>query len=176
MAKTVDKKIKTICPECQKEVEFDLHFHVLQTETQLKLSKNGIITLNRGDTFTLPVYINIGSGVYPETYALQKHLKEGCPDDGKEEHYYTDHLYFALLEPGQKWEDAILKKAYWAGSKEADTITKTVLIHFYSEDTEYLKPGNYYYQIKLQRCKESTNDGFEHVDTIVQRTKFVILE
>ena len=168
----------------------------IETERQLKLSKNGIICLNRGDTFTLPVHINLGSGVHPyyvddegelyKTYILRKHLKVLernpqtseptvlAPDDGREEHYDSDHLYFALLEPGQKWEEAIVKKAYWAN--DIDPITKTVMIHFYPEDTEYLKPGNYYYQIKLQRCSRSTKDGYEHIDTVVPRTKFVILE
>ena len=161
--------------------------HYLETERQLKLSKNGIITLNRGDTFTLPVHINLGSAVYPEyingdkykTYILQKHLlvpEEEIPleERGDEKYYESDHLYFALLEPGQKWEDAIVKKVYWAN--DIDPIEKVVLIHFYPEDTEHLVPGNYYYQIKLQRCPRSTKDGFEHIDTVVPRTKFVIVE
>ena len=123
--------------------------HYLETERQLKISKNGIITLNRGDTFTLPIHINLGSGVAPyygdeegekyKTYILRKHLKNGCEDDQKEEHYNSDHLYFALLEPGQKWEDAIVKKVFWAN--DIDPIEKVVILHFYPEDTVYLKPG-----------------------------------
>lgn len=158
--------------------------HYLETERQLKLSKNGIITLNRGDTFTLPIHINLGSGVAPDyideegekykTYILRKYLIEGCEDDGDPEHYESDHLYFALLLPNQKWEDAIVKKVFWAN--DIDPEHKVVLLHFYPEDTEYLTPGNYYYQIKLQRCPQSTKDGFEHIDTVVPRTKFVILE
>lgn len=141
--------------------------HYLETERQLKLSKNGIITLNRGDTFTLPIHINLGSGVAPDY------------GDEEGEKYKTyilrnaDKLYFALLLPNQKWEDAIVKKVISAN--DIDPEQKVVLLHFYPEDTEYLTPGNYYYQIKLQRCPQSTKDG-EHIDTVVPRTKFVILE
>lgn len=131
--------------------------HILETERQFKISRNGIITMNRGDTFTLPVCINVGSGCQPEYYDL----KQG------------DVLYFALLQPGERWEKAILKKPFYFEDLQPD---KDPQFHFSSEDTEYLVPGNYYYQVKLYRTAEHCLDGFEHVDTIVPRTKFVILE
>lgn len=133
------------------------HKHILETEKQFKLNKNGIITLHRGDTFTLPVCINLGSGVDPDYYDLQ----EG------------DVLYFGLLEPGQKWEEAIVKKIITSEDVEKGS---DPMIHFYTEDTEYLVPGNYYYEVKLFRSSNNTEDGFEHVDTIIPRTKFVIVE
>lgn len=142
--------------------------HYLETERQLKLSKNGIITLNRGDTFTLPIHINLGSGVAPDY---------GDEEGEKYKTYIlrnSDKLYFALLLPNQKWEDAIVKKV--RSANDIDPESKTILLHFYPEDTEYLVPGNYYYQIKLYRCPQSTEDHHEHIDTIVPRTKFVILE
>lgn len=131
--------------------------NILETERILTVSKNGIITLHRGDTFTIPISVNIGSGSHPEYYTLKG----------------NDTLYFAVLEPGQKWENAIIKKVLTANNVIGDS---EPLIHFYSEDTEHLVPGNYYYEVKLQRMAENCRDGFEHVDTIIPRTKFIIME
>lgn len=127
------------------------------------MANNGIITLNRGDTFSIPLYINLGTAVNPNYYTLKKYSDEE-----------QDYLYFALLEPGQKWENALVRKHFTADDINPEY--EAPILHFYSDDTEYLKPGNYYYQVKLQRCRESTNDGFEHVDTVIPRTKFIILE
>lgn len=137
---------------------------------------NGIITLNRGDTFTIPLDINIGTGVAPKYYTLKGPQNEDYPED-------RDRLFFALLEPNQRWEDAIVKKVYT--SDDIAVEYGVPLLHFYSEDTEYLKPGTYYYQVKLLRSRfndmsenvdKSIDDGFEHVDTVIPRTKFIILE
>ena len=131
-------------------------------------SKNGIITLCRGDTFSIPLYINLGTAVNPNYYILQKHL------DKQGEEIARDYVYFAVLEPNQKWEDAIIKKRM--SYDDIDFNYDAPILHFYTDDTEYLKPGTYYYQVKLQRCPESTSDGFEHVDTVINRTKFIIYE
>lgn len=130
---------------------------IKEIQGNLHISKNGIITLHRGDTFTVPVSINLGTGCYPEYYDLKK----------------GDMLFFAVLEPGQKWENARIKKTITPDNVIANS---DPLIHFYSEDTEYLVPGNYYYEVKLYRCAQNCLDGFEHVDTIIPRTKFIILE
>lgn len=133
------------------------------TENQLNISKNGIITIHRGDTFTFPLYINIGNGVDPKEYTLRKYSEED-----------KDALYFALLEPNQPWEKALVRKMFTAD--DVDPFYAAPLLHFNVEDTEFLVPGNYYYEIKLRRSPSGTIDGFEHVDTVVKRTKFVILE
>ena len=133
--------------------------HILETERQFKISRNGIITTHRGDTFTVPVCINVGSGCQPKPYDL----KPG------------DVLYLGLLEPGQRWEKAILKKTitYEESQKYPD---EDPTFYFRIEDTEYLVPGNYYYEVKLYRAPENCEHNLEHVDTIIPRTKFVILE
>ena len=56
-----------------------------------------------------------------------------------------DELYFALLEPNQCWEEAILKKEL--------TVTpgsSNIEVQFKPNDTMCLMPGLYYYQIKLR--------------------------
>ena len=78
------------------------------------------------------------------------------------------------MEPNQKWEDAILKKVY--DEIDFDYEYHQLMIRFEPQNTEYLKPGTYYYQIKLYRPKENVDDEFEAIDTLIPRTKFIILE
>ena len=122
------------------------------------LSKNKIITMNRADTFKFPFYIAIGSAV---NYVLYDMVP-------------GDKLYFAVMEPHQKWEDALIKKTYTY--EDYDEENHRVMIRFVPEDTEYVKPGNYYYQVKLYRSGENVLDGYEAIDTLIPRTKFIILE
>lgn len=123
-----------------------------------RVASNGIIEINRGDTATFPVYVNVGTALKTILYEL----REG------------DNIYFALLEPHQKWENAILKKVYDYTSFDSKHFC--IPIHFYTEDTEYLHPGTYYYEIKLRKDAKNNDDGFESVETIVPRTKFFIVE
>ena len=122
------------------------------------ISKNNIITMNRADTFKFPFTITIGNAVNYFIYDMV----EG------------DKLYLAVLEPNQKWENALIKKVYtW---KDYDIENQDVMIRFVPEDTEYVKPGTYYYQIKLFRPKENVDDRYDAIDTLIPRTKFIILE
>ena len=57
---------------------------------------NGIIYLFRGDSYTNPIIINVGTKLNPINYQL----KQG------------DSLYFGLMEPNQSFEEAVLKKKY----------------------------------------------------------------
>lgn len=115
------------------------------------ISKNGIVTLSRGDCFTLNVEVNIGSIIEPIYYMLE----EG------------DKLYFALMEPNQPFEHALIRKVFTGEDQDS---LGNVIMNFTADDTEFLIPGNYYYMIKLSR-----EDG-TFVDTIVSKTKFVILD
>ena len=115
------------------------------------ISNNGIITVNRGDTFTLNVFVNVGTKLFPVQYVLQ----EG------------DNLYFALCEPNQPFEDALIRKVF----THTDVDEKgNVVMKFDSEMAEFLLPGTYYYTIKLVKASD------ESVTTIITKTKFVIIE
>ena len=122
------------------------------------ISKNNIITMNRADTFKFPFTITVGSSINYFIYDMV----EG------------DKLYLAVLEPNQKWENALIKKVYT--SEDYNIENQEVTIRFVPEDTEYVKPGTYYYQIKLFRPKENVDDTFDAIDTLIPRTKFIILE
>lgn len=113
--------------------------------------ENGIITLMRGDTLTTPILVNIGTKVKPNYKTLSE----------------NDKLYFALMEPGQAFEDAVIKKVYdWTSPTDGEGNT---LLTLKSSDTEKLLVGKYYYMIKLR-----STDGFgqEVVRTVVPHTLF----
>lgn len=150
------------------------------------ISANGIIELHRGDTINTPIYIDVGTALNPECYTMVQKWEETPADkinnylrykveNNKYYGYIGDAVYFAILEPNQKWEDAIVKKAFTAFDFNYED--RSVELRLDSEDTEYLEPGNYYYEVKLYRCKEESSvDIYSHVDTIIGRTKFVIME
>ena len=114
-----------------------------------KIAENGVITLNAGDSFIAPLYLYYNEN---ELYKLNG----------------TDKVYFAILEPHQAFEDAIVRHVYTTSDVNGD---KNVLIRLTPEDTENLRPGVYYYEIKLQ----IRANGVEYVDTVVPRRKFYLI-
>ena len=89
-----------------------------------------------------------------------------------------DALYFALLYPNQRFEDAILIKGYTV--EDQDDETGEIIIKLTPNETRSLTPGIYYYTTKLQ-CGGTLEavgdfDEPEEVRTIIERTKFIINE
>lgn len=134
----------------------------------LSISQNGIISMSKGDSWKTSIFINIGTDLEPAPY----NLEEG------------DHVYFGVMEPNQPFKDALVCKKLGV----ADRTPKDgggfrdgyVDLYFDSKDTEHLIPGVYYYEVKLLR--PATDPGAlehgitEYVDTIIPRTKFIIME
>lgn len=120
------------------------------------VSYNGIITVNRGDSFTAVMALNAGNELNPIEYEM-------TPDS---------FVYFAVMEPNQPFEDAILKKKL-----DIDDMNDNgdIVIHFKPQDTQCLLPGRYYYQVKLQVCDPDDYSKYE-VHTIIDKTQFFILE
>lgn len=120
-----------------------------------------IIKINRGDSFELPVKIT------DKTDPSKPYLLTS-----------TDAVYFALMYPNQRFEDAILIKGY--SLEEQDLTTGAIILKLVPNDTRSLAPGVYYYTVKLQRGGTLTViDDFDEPDevrTIVERTKFIINE
>lgn len=117
-------------------------------------SNASIVRLNRGDTFKRPLFINVGTWLDPVRYKLQ---------DG-------DKLYFGVLEPNKLWEQSILRQIYTKDTSEF-TEDGDVYIKIKPEETEYLIPGTYYYEIKLLRKVDEEDE----VTTVVPRTLFYIV-
>ena len=116
-------------------------------------SENGIISMMRGDTVVIPAYINEGTKLQPSYRPLIGNEK----------------LYFALMEPGQPFEDAVLKKVFDSCSPTDED--GNIIIRIESTETQRLLCGTYYYTIKLRTPQQ----GFEDtVTTIVNPTLFYI--
>ena len=128
------------------------------------INKYGMITMNRGDSWQTEIFVNIGTELQPIGY----HLDEG------------EYVYFGVMEPNQPFEHALIRKRIDMSSASEDMPTGYYNIGFEVEDTEFLMPGHYYYEVKLLRKRKDSEgvvieDKFD-VDTIIPKTKFVIYE
>ena len=117
---------------------------------------NGIITINRGDSFSFPLVLNMGTTLNPSKYFLDEHA----------------FIYFAVMEPNQPFENALIKKKYTVHDVDE---YGNVLIKFRPQDTQCVLPGKYYYQVKLQRFNSDDPEDYE-VDTVIDKTLFYITE
>jgi hypothetical protein len=128
------------------------------------MAKN-IIKLNRGDSYEFKVSVP----VLDEKGNVVNYLLTG-----------SDIVYFAMLYPHQKFEDAILIKGYDHTDHIIDKGKNTgeILIKIEPKDTRCLAPGVYYYTVKLQRGGSLINTKNyvepDEVRTIIERTKFII--
>lgn len=119
------------------------------------ISNNGIVTVNRGDSFEFPITLNIGSSIDRTDYVLGQ----------------TDVLYLGIMEPNQPFETALIRKKFTYADLDSDN---NIIIRFWPEDTVCVLPGKYYYQVKLQTIDEQT--GRKDVETVIDKTLFYIQE
>ena len=119
------------------------------------VDRNNVITLTRGDSLEFPVEVLRGEFPYERKVEL---------DD-------TCIVYFGLMEPHQLFEDAILKKVY---SEEDTNEDGDIIIKIDPIDTVDLFPGVYYYSVKLLSIDNIS--GEEKVDTLIQKSKFILLD
>lgn len=119
----------------------------------IDVAQNNRINVTRGDTFSVPLFLNKGTDLKPMRYTL------------KEE----DELYLAIMEYNQSFEDAIVKKTFSAKdlNKNGDAI-----IELDHDDTRCLVPGKYFYQIKA-KLYNIEKEKYE-INTVIQKTEFYI--
>lgn len=120
-----------------------------------KISDNGIVTVNRGDSFEFPITLNIGDSIDRAEYNMRS----------------TDVLYLGIMLPNQPFETALIRKKFTYTDLDSDN---NIVIRFWPEDTIYVLPGKYYYQVKLQTIDEKT--GRKDVETVIDKTLFYIQE
>ena len=118
-----------------------------------------IIKINRGDSCELDIDVfSAKSGGRP--YLLTP----------------SDAVYFAIVYPHQRFEDAILIKG--CTSEDQNVNTGVITVKIVPNDTRCLAPGVYYYTAKLQRGGTLENlsdlDEPDEVTTLIERTKFII--
>ena len=124
-----------------------------------------IIKINRGDSFEFKTTIPSKED-YTKNYILTP----------------KDALFFAILNPHQNIEDAIILKGLRGGFGDPDINNESgeITIRLTPKETKQLVPGIYYYTTKLQ-CGGSLEDfGYleepTEVRTIIERTKFIVNE
>ena len=122
------------------------------------ISTNGIISITRGDAARTSLYINLGTALDPLYSTLSDNQK----------------LYFGIMEPNQAFEDSIVRKVLTKADHCDPDDPLAVVITFNCEDTVNLLPGTYYYSAKLYT--DGGFDGPDRVDTLIPKTKFVILD
>ena len=120
------------------------------------ISYDGIITINRGDSFRLPLMLNYGTKMEPLMYRMTP----------------KSFVYFAVMEPNEPFENALIRKKYTIDDVDEDG---NIVIKFRPQDTQCVLPGKYYYQVKLQRLNSDDPEDYE-VDTVIDKTQFFILE
>lgn len=120
------------------------------------VKKDKVMTMTRGDYFSFKVDLKA-----KDVFGLGEEYKLSN----------NDILFFGLMEPNQPFEKAFLKKQYTYDDYDIEGGTLKIVLN--PEDTIELMPGTYYYQIKVLYEDE---DGTTHVDTVVQKTKFYIVD
>ena len=116
---------------------------------------NGLITIHQGDAGETYIFANVGTELAPEAYELA--------DD--------EYIYIGVMEPNQQFENALIRKKL-DKDDEVDGLPGYYSLKFKYSDTCHVIPGTYYYEAKLLRII----DGVETIDTIIPKTKFIILE
>lgn len=125
------------------------------------MAKN-IKKLNRGDSYEFKVRVS--------------------DTDEKSRLTASDIVYFALLYPHQRFEEALLLRGYDYDDciDKNGVYTGEILIKLEPHHTKCLAPGIYYYSIKLYRGGTLKDDGSyvnpKEVRTIRERTKFIVNE
>lgn len=120
---------------------------------------NGIITVNRGDSFSLPLIINGGTSLNPTNYNVNE----------------KTFVYLGIMEPNEPFENALIKKKATSQDVVIENGQPVIVFKFKPQDTQCVLPGKYYYQIKLQQFLSDDPEDYT-VDTIIDKTLFWILE
>ena len=119
------------------------------------LSRNGILTFNKGDSFSIPLFINKGTDICPIRYEVT----------GK------DQVVLAITQPQQVFYHSSITKIFTEADKNEQG---DVMISISGKDTCYLPGGLYYYQIKLRKYNLETNEY--DVITITNKNQLYLIE
>lgn len=115
----------------------------------------GVITLDRGDCFKTPLFINIGTQEEPIRFNILK--------------FPEAELYFGVYNPGDKFENSFIAKKfnYLDSNPQGD-----VIISLNSEDTLHKRPGAYLYSIKIRMFDPTYG---EWISTVINENNFYIV-
>jgi len=117
---------------------------------------NNIISMDRGDFVRLPIFINANDEELPMRYILRS----------------TDMIYFAIKEPNQPFEQAIVRKILTSDDLNFAGDAELILEE---SDTKDLVPGVYYYEIKVAFGTFSPSGLLTYrYETIMPERKFIL--
>lgn len=114
------------------------------------ISNNGIITIHKGDDLDYTIFINKGTKLEQVPYLLVP----------------GDTIYISICEAEQPFECGLIRKKLIYSDFDKEHQAHLVLT---PTDTEHLKAGLYYYEIKIKLSNDK-------IATIVPRQRFIILE
>lgn len=121
----------------------------------LNISRSGNISINRGDTFKIPLFIDCSKDIFN---SIRFPMQDG------------DEVYFYLVEPNTSFKCPLIKQIY---TKEDTNENGDVILKFAHKDTNWIVPGTYYYEIKVRR---KLKKGFEDaLITVATRRKFIVM-
>lgn len=130
----------------------------------LYIDKNGNIKINRGDTFEVPLFIDVCSNIL---HSIRYPWKVG------------DEVILHVMEANKPFECFLLGKSF---TYEDLNENSDIIVRFDHEDTNFMVPNTYFYEVKLihhpDENSDSGNDSEESEDvvvTIVPRRKFIVL-
>lgn len=125
---------------------------------------SNIILMNRGDTYEFDLTISDENSI-----------------DGRYKLQEDDAIYFGIMDPGQPFEYALVRKKYTVeNTDKAGNLTITID----PEDTIDLLPGKYFYSVKLhlnhQEINTETNKPtgayVDKVYTVINKTKLILCD
>ena len=116
---------------------------------------NNIIVMTRGDTLEFT----------PIAEALSPYADYRLIGD--------DAVYFGLMDPGQYFENALIRKKFDATDLQS---LADLLITLEPDETLDLLPGKYFYSIKLHLNHQELASGkyINKVVTLINKTKFIL--
>jgi hypothetical protein len=125
---------------------------------------NNIIVMNRGDSYDFDLTIADATTI-----------------DGRYKLVENDTLYFGIMDPGQPFEQALVRKRYTVEDTDS---AGNLTIALTPEDTLDLYPGKYFYAIKLHldhqdidaNTGKPTGVQIDKVITIINKTKFILCD
>lgn len=115
----------------------------------------GAITLNRGDCFRAPLFINIGTEEEPIRLDMNK--------------FPGIEVYFGAYSPGDSFEKSfIAKKFTYLDSNDFGD----VIVTLNPLDTLYKRPGAYLYSVKIRMFDPNCE---EWINTVINESNFYII-
>lgn len=131
------------------------------------ISNDGIIVINRGDTFSCPLVINSLVQDVTSRYVLTKNDILTFSIYYPETHYYSNGVNTVALRHIYSNDGGEGHISYTLNEYN------DLPILFTKEEMSTLVAGNYYYEVKLQYTDA---DKLNRLDTIIEKKKMLVLE